>query len=476
MSGNGSRSSDAAPFWVPLLDIAMINLAMVLAYQLRYRLQWFQDIVYDHPLSAYLPFNALFTLFIPLSLFFDGAYSDWRGRTWFDHVYRIINAVAKTLLIVLALAFVWRPLVYSRLLLLEAGVGMLLFLSLDRALVLMLHSWLRGKGVGLKRVVIVGAGEVGRRVMRTIVARPNLGYAIVGYVDDNPEKGEGEIGRFRGLGPTSSLVKVIDEESVDEVIITLPWTSHRRILSLLRECERRSVTARIVPDLFQLSLRQVTIGDLGGVPLISVQEIAFTKVAILIKRGMDVVGALLGLTLGAPLFGLVALAIKIDSPGPVIFSQVRTGENGRPFKIYKFRSMYVGAAAEQEHLQEMNEADGPLFKIRSDPRRTKVGTFLRSTSLDELPQLFNVLRGDMSLVGPRPAIPCEVEQYQPWHRQRLSVRPGLTGLWQVSGRSELTFDEGVLLDIYYVEHWSLWLDLTILLRTVPKVFVGDGAY
>jgi exopolysaccharide biosynthesis polyprenyl glycosylphosphotransferase len=263
---------------------------------------------------------------------------------------------------------------------------------------------------------------------------------------------------------------------VDEVIITLPWTYHRRILSLLRECERRNVAARIVPDLFQLSLRQVAVSDLGGVPLIGVQEIAFSRTALLVKRAMDVILALLMILLGLPVIVLIALAIKLDSPGPILFRQDRVGKNGRPFRIYKFRSMRVGAEEEQEDLLAMNEADGPLFKIRNDPRLTRVGRFLRRTSLDELPQLINVLQGQMSLVGPRPAIAYEVEQYQPWHRQRLSVHPGMTGLWQVSGRSELTFDEGVLLDIYYIEHWSPWLDLTILLRTVPKVFIGDGAY
>ncbi|MGC9357026.1 MAG: undecaprenyl-phosphate glucose phosphotransferase [Anaerolineae bacterium] len=475
MKGNGKRK-DRAPQWVPVLDVFLINLSMVLAYLLRYRLQWFKDVEYDAPLLSYWPFHLVFTFLIPLTLMLDGAYSDWRGRTWLDHVYGIFNAVAKTSVLVLALAFALRPLVYSRLLLLEASVGMVLFLSVGRALVLILQAWLRRRGIGVKRVVIVGAGEVGRRVMRTIVARPSLGYEIIGYVDDNPDKGEGEIGSIPGLGSTDNLACSIDNEQVDEVIITLPWTYHRRILSLLRECERRNVAARIVPDLFQLSLRQVAVSDLGGVPLIGVQEIAFSHAALLVKRVMDVTIALLMFLLGLPLILIIAAAIKLDSRGPILFRQDRVGKNGRPFRIYKFRSMRVGAEEEQDDLLAMNEADGPLFKIRNDPRLTRVGRFLRRTSLDELPQLINVLEGQMSLVGPRPAIACEVEQYQPWHRQRLSVHPGMTGLWQVSGRSELTFDEGVLLDIYYIEHWSPWLDLNILLRTVPKVFIGDGAY
>lgn len=475
MNGNGKRK-ESSPWWVMPLDIAMILLSMLLAYELRYRLQWFVDVAYDAPLLAYLPSGILFMGLVPAILWFEGAYHKWRGRSWLDHVYRIINAVTTTLVLILAYAFISRPLVYSRLLLLEAGIGIILLLSLDRLVVLLIQRQRFRRGIGVKRVIIVGAGEVGRRVIRTIVAQPQLGYTIVGYVDDNPAKGEKEIGRIKGLGPIDNLADYIVSEAVDEVLITLPWTFHRRILNVLRECERHHVIARIVPDLFQLSLSQVEVSDLGGVPLISVHEVAFSRSALIFKRVFDIIGALLCLLVGAPLLALIALAIKINSPGPVFFRQIRVGKHHQQFRIFKFRSMRVGAEEEQQQLREFNEADGPLFKIRDDPRLTKTGAFLRRTSLDELPQLFNVLWGEMSLVGPRPPIPAEVACYQPWHTQRLSVPGGMTGLWQVSGRSELTFDEMVLLDIYYIEHWSPWLDLQILLRTVPKVLLGEGAY
>ncbi len=475
MNGNG-KPKKSGLWWVAPLDIVMILLGLLLAYELRYRLQWFVDVVYEAPLIAYLPFGILFVGLIPTILWFEGAYRRWRGRGWLDHVYRIINAVTTTLVLILAYAFVSRPLVYSRLLLLEAGIGIIILMSLDRLAVLLIQQHRFRRGVGVTRVIIVGAGEVGRRVIRTIVAQPQLGYHIVGYVDDNPAKGEKEIGRIKGLGPVDSLGDAIEAEAVDEVLITLPWTFHRRILNILRECERRQVSARIVPDLFQLSLSQVEVSDLGGVPLISVRDIAFSRAALIFKRAFDIFGAITGLIVGAPLFALIALAIKLDSPGPVFFRQVRVGKFHRQFNIVKFRSMRVGAEEEQQRLLELNEADGPLFKIREDPRLTRTGALLRRTSLDELPQLFNVLRGEMSLVGPRPPVPSEVASYQPWHLQRLSVPGGMTGLWQVSGRSELTFDEMVLLDIYYIEHWSPWLDLQILLRTIPKVLFAKGAY
>ncbi len=471
-----TKRRNAAPIWVITLDIVMINLAMGLAYVLRYRLQWFVDVVFDAPFRAYLPFCALFSVVIPLVLEINKAYSHWRGRVWLDQVYQIATAVATAIVIALAVAFAFRPLVYSRLLLLEAGFFMIVLLALGRALTLFIQAHLRRKGIGVRRTVIVGAGEVGRRVMRTLVARPDLGYEIVGYVDDNPDKGESSLGRIKGLGDLDQLSRIIDAEKVDEVIITLPWTYQRRILNILRECERRNVAARLVPDLFQMSLSRVEVSDLGGVPLIEVREIAFSPVALIVKRVMDFVGAAMGLLLGWPLLLLIAVAIKCDSPGPVFFKQERVGKNFKRFTIYKFRSMRVGAEEELESLKEAIGHDDVIFKMRDDPRVTRVGRFLRRTSLDELPQLINILCGEMSLVGPRPPIPAEVEQYQPWHMKRLTVPPGLTGLWQASGRSELTFDEMVLLDLYYIEHWSPWLDIAIILRTIPKVLLGDGAY
>ncbi len=468
-----------APWWVVICDILLIGASTVLAYWMRHELQWFRDISYDHPLSAYLPFGLLFTALMLLAFQMDRIYQHWGGRPWLDQVYRIINATAKSIVMILAITFILQPLQYSRLLLGEAGVIATILLALSRIVQNGIVGWLRARGVGVARVIIVGAGEVGRMVIRTVVARPELGYQIVGFVDDNPRKGQTNIGRFKALGPLRNLARLIEEQAVDEVIITLPWMYHRKIMSIVHECERRQVSAHIVPDLFQMSLSQVSVDDLGGVPLIGVREVGFERGALLVKRGLDILGALAGLMLGAPLLALTALAIRLDSSGPIVFRQTRVGAGGKLLKIYKFRSMREGAEAELEQsheLRELNEADGPLFKIHDDPRITRVGRFLRRTSLDELPQLWNVLRGEMSLVGPRPPLPAEVNRYIEWHKKRLEIRPGITGLPQVSGRSLLSFDETVLLDIYYIENWSLWLDLKILLRTIPQVLFGNGAY
>ena len=471
MNRNGQR----APRWAVAVDVATIAAGFAAGYWMRYELRWFLDVAYDAPLSAYAPFLILYVLLLPLFFVMDGVYRHWRG-SWMEQMYRIVNATTKMTVLMLAITFVFRPRVYSRVMLVEVGILTILLMGLVRAAEGVLVARLRARGIGVSRVIIVGAGEVGRTVMRTIVAQPELGYRGIGFVDDNPQKGHTDIGPFKALGPLENLSTAIEQERADEVIITLPWMYHRKIMSIVRECERRRMRARIVPDLFQMSLSQVDVEDLGGVPLIGVREISISKGALLVKRAMDVVGAALGLTLGAPLLALIALSIRLDSPGPIIFRQARVGLGGQRFQMYKFRSMHQGAEEEQEALSGMNEADGPIFKIRADPRLTRVGRFLRRTSLDELPQLVNVLRGEMSLVGPRPPLPSEVERYREWHKKRLEAPPGMTGLWQVSGRSRLSFDEMVLLDIYYIENWSLWMDFKILVRTVPKVLFGEGAY
>jgi exopolysaccharide biosynthesis polyprenyl glycosylphosphotransferase len=303
-----------------------------------------------------------------------------------------------------------------------------------------------------------------------------LGYQVVGFVDDDPAKQGTDIGRFRALGGTDDLLRAIQEEAVDEVIVTLPWTSHRKIVNIMSHCERRGVRAKIVPDLFQMSLNRVDLDEINGIPLIGVKEVSIRGWNLAVKRALDVVLSVIALTLLSPLFLIIAILIRRDSPGPILFRQVRVGRQGQLFTLYKFRSMRWDAEQMRPRLATLNEATGPLFKIRDDPRLTRIGRFLRRTSLDEWPQLYNVLRGEMSLVGPRPAIPAEVEQYRDWHRKRLEVSPGVTGLWQVSGRSELTFDEMVMLDLFYAENWSLLLDLKILAKTIPTVILGTGAY
>jgi exopolysaccharide biosynthesis polyprenyl glycosylphosphotransferase len=220
----------------------------------------------------------------------------------------------------------------------------------------------------------------------------------------------------------------------------------------------------------------VDFDDMGGIPLVGLKETSIPRAGRVLKRALDIVLSVIALLVTAPLLILIAILIRLDSPGPALFSQRRVGEDGRLFNMYKFRSMCLGAEEQQGELQDLNQRSGPAFKIKADPRVTRMGRWLRRSSFDELPQFINVLRGEMSIVGPRPALPPEVAKYEAWHRQRLEVPPGISGLWQISGRSELSFDEMCMLDVYYIENWSLGLDLAIMLKTVPHVLFADGAY
>lgn len=465
--------------WVTLVtDIVLINVAFLIAYWLRYELQLFRSVdpANNVPYSVYLPLVGLLTVVLVLANRREGAYDVRRGRPLFDDVYGVINATTTAIMLLVVLVFFYRRLFYSRIIFVYAGLLIVLLLGLARVIRSIVLSRLRQAGRGVDRVLIIGAGEVGRTVMRNLIAQPDLGYRVIGFLDDNPAKSDTDIGPIKAFGPIEGLPQVLRENAIDQVIITLPWQYHRKVVRLVNEAEQSGVRARVVPDLFQLSLGGVDAEAINGIPLISIRQSALTGFNQTLKRAVDLLIASVGGIILAPVWLATAIAIKLDSPGPVFFRQERVGRGGKRFLVYKFRSMYVDAEAQLEKLRAHNEAAGPLFKMRDDPRRTRVGRFIRKTSIDELPQLINVVRGEMSLVGPRPGLQSEVDQYQDWHRKRLEVQPGITGLWQVSGRSDLTFDEMVMLDIYYAENWSLGLDLRIMLRTVPQVLFGEGAY
>lgn len=459
-------------------DAAFINVAFAIAYWIRYDLQWFRavDPAYNTSYRSYVPFVIVLTALLLIAFRLEGVYSLRRGTTWLDEMYAIVNGTTTGIIIMVVVTFFYRPLFYSRLIFLYAAVLIPTVLAISRAVKAVILARLRRRGIGVDHVVIVGAGETGRTVLRNLVAQPEYGYRVLGFLDDNPEKGQTDIGPFKALGPIDNLPHILTAYPVDEVIIALPWQYHRRIARVIAEAEKAGVRVRVVPDLLQLSLSRVYMDQVAGIPLLGVREATITGWNLALKRAMDIVISGLGLLLLSPLILLIALAIRLDSPGPVFFKQKRVGRGGKLFTIYKFRSMIENAEEVRPYLEALNEADGPLFKIKDDPRQTRIGRFLRRTSLDELPQLYNVLRGEMSLVGPRPALPEEVAQYQDWHRKRLEVSPGMTGLWQVSGRSKLSFDEMVLLDLYYVENWSPALDLRIILKTIPLVLLGEGAY
>ena len=285
-----------------------------------------------------------------------------------------------------------------------------------------------------------------------------------------------DFGRFKMLGTLEDLGMVIRSMQIDEVIIALPSNLHQQSIRSVRLCERLGTSFKLVPDLYELSLSRIDMEAIEGIPLIGIKQASINYTQRIVTRVVDILVAILLLVLGLPFWLCIALAIRLTSSGAIVYKQTRIGKNGRPFKVYKFRTMYKNAEDGLADLLARNEAQGPLFKIKDDPRVTAVGKFLRRTSFDEFPQLLNVIKGEMSLVGPRPPLPHEVVQYEEWQKGRLAIKPGMTGLWQVRGRSDISFDEGVLMDMYYIENWSLRLYFQILLRTIPAVLFSRGAY
>lgn len=469
--------------WRPFLatlDALVANAAFALAYWLRYEAEIGGPITAfnDVPYLDYAPWGLLLSGILVALLAIDGHYILRRRISWLESVYSVAGATLVSVAILIVILYGIRPTAQSRLMLPYAVLTTIALLGVLRGF----EGWQRRRalkrGRGALRTVIVGAGESGRAIMRNIVALPDLGYRVVGFLDDDDGKRSRTIGRFRPLGTTDDLSTVLDAEEVDLIVVALPWTARDKIEGLIETCDDRGVGVRIVPDLLQLSLNRVVTESFNGIPLIAVRAPALQAAgwSSRVKRAMDVVIALGLIVIGSPLWVVIAAAIALESRGPILYRQPRVGRNGKNFTLMKFRSMVQGADSRRASLRDRSEVDGPIFKMRRDPRTTRVGRVIRRLSLDELPQLWNVLIGDMSLVGPRPPMPSEVVEYQEWHRRRLDVAPGMTGLWQVSGRSKLTFDEMVMLDLFYAENWSLLLDFKILLRTVPTVLRGTGAY
>jgi exopolysaccharide biosynthesis polyprenyl glycosylphosphotransferase len=458
-------------------DLLLITLAFVLAYLARYEWQWLRPVVFQEPYRGYLTQQILLVVLLILTFRQQKVWRRRRGEAWVDEMSRILSATASGIAIMMVIAFFFQPVPFSRLMLVWVMFFIILLLGLAR---LLRHWILRvfySRGILVDDVLVIGSGEVGRGVIRTLLARPDLGYQIKGYLDDGTGENNIGSGKVPHLGSYRDFSTVLtDYPSLHTVFVALPGNMHHQTLVILRTASDHDVRTQVVPDLLQMSLNRVEFVNMSGIPMLGLRELHISRLGRVTKRIMDFA---ITLILAVPLVlasAVIAVAIKIDSAGPVFYSGMRVGQNGNLFKMYKFRSMVVGAEEQKYSLKEQNEVDGPIFKIKEDPRLTSVGRFLRRTSLDELPQFFNVFLGQMSLVGPRPPLPEEVDQYKPWQRQRLSVIGGITGLWQVSGRSDLTFDELCLLDIYYIENWSIALDTRILLRTIPYAFFGRGAY
>jgi exopolysaccharide biosynthesis polyprenyl glycosylphosphotransferase len=449
-----------------IIDALMMGLAFFVGYQLRLR----SDYENIQPFSAYWGMMAVHVSGIMIVFFFYRLYHRQRSLSYVDQFYAIFGAASVGMIISIALIsfFFKNTLDYPRLMMVYVWMLTILFTSLGRAIQSRIQLSLQARNWGEERVLIVGTGEVGRMVMQKIKRSPGLGYRVVGFVDD-----EAKVRAVQDspvLGTTDAIPELIESQKINEVIIAMPEASHQEILKIASKCDRGRVTIKVFPDVFQIMATEVSIGDLGGLPLLTMRDVALRGWRLTVKRVIDVVGSAVTLVGLSPIMMLLAVLIKLDSEGPVFFTQERMGLDGKRFMMLKFRSMRADAEDET----------GPVWATPEDSRRTRLGTFIRRFSIDEFPQFINVLLGDMSLVGPRPERPIFVEQFKqsiPRYMDRHREKAGITGWAQINGlRGDTSIIERTKYDLWYIENWSVALDFRIMIRTILNIFTDRNAY
>lgn len=467
------RRDNLRSLWLHrLLDIGLNWLTITLAYVIK---EWFQIGIPTEPVTSRVIVHT-FAVVALIWLVVGSMLEVYRyKRRLFHEVITLVAALALTIAFFNTYVYFARPFehfIYPRYgMVLYATIGSVL-LSGSRAIKNVTRRVLHRKGIGVRRVIIIGTGPVADRLAAALQSNPALGYEFKGFVtlpQDAPAAS-------CHLGVIDDIEQIIQDGNVDEVIVTLPGDQHQEILNIAYRCQAENIRLRVVPDLFEVIMIRATMSEIDDIPLIGLRDPVIIGYQSLTKRVFDLMVASICLVPASFVFVVIAIMIWLDSRGPIFFKQIRVGENGRHFAMYKFRSMIVEAEKKLAELVDIDKLPEPVFKIRNDPRVTRVGRWLRRTSLDELPQLFNVLKGDMSMVGPRPEELQVVAHYQLWHRKRLSVKPGITGPMQVSGRGELSLDERINLEIMYISRYSIIEDIKYLFKTIPAVCRARGAY
>lgn len=454
-------------------DLLVTLLAFVLAFLLRFGPAPTPEV------------RALFVKYFPILYFalpfwyvlfrINGMYESQRTNTIPKVCWISARSVGEGITLLVLIGYFLRITSISRSFILLFGLVNVLLLVLERALIMAFLRRLRSRGYNFRTVLVVGASQRARSVARKIRLHPEWGLNLFGFLSQSREEVGQQLEGATVSGGLEDLQEIISSNPIDEVHIALPLLDLDTITRILETCEEQGIRTRVMLDLYSPALSKVHLEDFLGTPMLTFTASPTESWELFIKEAIDRVAAMILVILLLPVLLLIAILIRIDSPGPVLFRQERVGLYKRRFRLYKFRTMVENAEALKDGLLRRNEVSGPAFKIRNDPRCTRVGRFLRRSSLDELPQLINVLRGEMSFIGPRPPIPAEADQYQPWQYRRLSMKPGISGLWQVSGRSELGFDKLMELDLQYIDNWSLKLDFKIFLKTFPAILLGRGA-
>jgi len=462
-------------FLIPLLTVLSDAAAIEISFLASYWLRFYSPLttIFEvekgfPPLSAYLE-GSLVVIPAWLLLFNSrGMFASRRNVGFSEESLTVVQAVFFGMLMVMAGAFFYRTFSYSRLVFGLLAVTSVVFVSLGRFMVITFEQWWYAKERDLKRVIIVGTNDTAKRVRDGLTGKNSLGYTLVGFFSTNG------LGAMEGYsseytGPISKVPQFVRENDIDIVLIALDYKDHPKLYELVRDCEGLNAEMIMAPDLLELMTSRVGVLEFQGIPFIRIKNIPMTTWNTILKRAFDFSLALVVILLVSPLLLLIALLIKVDSKGPLVFWQERVGLDGKGFRVLKFRSMYVDA----------EQSSGPVWAAKDDPRATRVGKILRRFSLDELPQLFNVLKGDMSIVGPRPERPYFVEQFKeiPKYLDRHRVKTGMTGWAQVNGlRGNAPIEERTKYDVYYVENWSLAFDVKIILKTIRAVLFGKDAY
>lgn len=439
-----------------LTDLVWGGAAFLLSYYIR------NDLMGPaiQPLSEYLKAMPVVALILVITFYSFGLYERSRRTTRISEMYNLFRAITLVWLLVMAASFLYKY-DYSRILVvLFYGLGMV-FMIAGRHLLRTIFQWLHKKGIGVTRVLIIGAGKPGKQVAEKLKKYDEFGYRIIGFLDDHAKRK----GIANLLGKTKDLLKHITTHRIQEVYVVDPSISHERILEMIHACDKTKVKFKVISGLFEIVTGDIDLNELEGLPSLNLRKNKTGFIYRIVKRIMDILLSLIGLVLFLPFWVLVAIIIRLESKGPIVFAQKRVGKEGETFVLYKFRTM---------HADVDPQASAP--KNQKDKRITRVGRLLRKTSIDEIPQFWNVLKGEMSLVGPRPEMPFIAKTYTEWQKRRLDVKPGITGLWQILGRKDLPLHENIEYDFYYIKNQSLLLDLVILIKTITAVLRSKGAY
>lgn len=470
-----------------LFDILFLTIAFVASYGIREKIGLEVRLsklvpeaqVSGTPLDTFHQYALAYFLGIAIwlvCLVLNRSYKFLRIEPYYRTALRILNSSIMMFFGFGTALFILKAAYLSRMFFFIFIISGTLALLLDRAIVTLALRTIQEQGYNYRHVLVVGTGKRVAEFIRKVRANPDWGIKVIGIINDDEKREITEVSGIKVVGTLKDLKNIFRQTAVDQVVFILPRSRLSQIEDSLHECETEGVETSIAIDLYDMKIAKSVITEIDGIPLLSYNTVKVTEWQLFVKRIMDILISSVAIFVLSPVYIVAALAIKLTSPGPIFFKQERLGLHGRKFQLLKFRTMRIDADKHLSQVNDLLEMTTPQFKKKKLQYITPVGRILRKFSIDEFPQFFNVLAGDMSIVGPRPTVPCEVEKYEVWQRRRFSMKPGITCLWQISGRNEIDHNGWMKLDLEYIDNFSLWLDVSIIFKTIPAVLFGKGAY